>query len=157
MKIYLLFEHGENDNCHVIHPKVWVWIWKKDIYDMKMPHPQLEKPGHLPLPSLRGVAPQCDFTVTSIDTAVVDGIILRGSLLLPKGGPTSFWLFNSHLSDSFFLPKKAGEWIRLFSPKTDKTYVYIYIYIKWKIMKDHLGGGLILKKTSLFGEDSRFD
>jgi len=33
----------------------------------------------------QGVAPQCDFTVTSIDTAVVDGIILRGSLLLPKG------------------------------------------------------------------------
>ncbi|CAJ1377658.1 unnamed protein product [Effrenium voratum] len=33
----------------------------------------------------RGVTPRCDFTVTSIDTAIVDGIILRGSLLLPKG------------------------------------------------------------------------
>ena len=41
----------------------------------------------------------------------------------------------------FFSKKKAGEWIRLFSPKNDKTYIYIiYIYIKWKIMKDHLGG-----------------
>ena len=35
--------------------------------------------------SARGVAPQCSFSVTSIDTAVVDGIILRGSLLLPEG------------------------------------------------------------------------
>lgn len=33
----------------------------------------------------QGVTPQCSFSVTSIDTAVVDGIILRGSLLLPEG------------------------------------------------------------------------
>lgn len=32
-----------------------------------------------------GVKPRCDFSVTSIDTAVVDGHVLRGSLLLPKG------------------------------------------------------------------------
>ena len=39
----------------------------------------------LHLLNLRGVTPQCSFSVTSIDTAVVDGIILRGSLLLPEG------------------------------------------------------------------------
>ncbi|CAK9072146.1 132 kDa protein [Durusdinium trenchii] len=33
----------------------------------------------------QGVKPRCDFSVTSIDTAVVDGHVLRGSLLLPKG------------------------------------------------------------------------
>lgn len=33
----------------------------------------------------QGVAARCSFSVTSIDTAVVDGIILRGSLLLPEG------------------------------------------------------------------------
>lgn len=33
----------------------------------------------------QGVAPRCSFSVTSIDTAVVDGILLRGSLLLPEG------------------------------------------------------------------------
>eukprot|EP00438_Fugacium_kawagutii_P027548 Skav207067 [mRNA] locus=scaffold1909:13284:16208:+ [translate_table: standard] len=39
----------------------------------------------------QGVAPLfSSFTVTSIDTAVVDGIILRGSLLLPEGAEGPF-------------------------------------------------------------------
>mmetsp|Transcript_67010 Transcript_67010/g.158035 ORF Transcript_67010/g.158035 Transcript_67010/m.158035 type:complete len:627 (+) Transcript_67010:42-1922(+) len=33
----------------------------------------------------KGFKPRCDFTVTSIDTAMVEGVVLRGSLLLPKG------------------------------------------------------------------------
>ncbi|CAE7700287.1 cocE [Symbiodinium pilosum] len=33
----------------------------------------------------KGFKPRCEFTVTSIDTAMVEGVVLRGSLLLPKG------------------------------------------------------------------------